>query len=107
MNANDAGGGVPSSEGMAAMSRRDMLMAATVAAGTLAAAPPALSDAGGFGHPVVQLFVPGGLLTREQRADLIKGVTGVVLGTMKQPPDPTGNLFVEIFETAVSVGFTR
>ena len=31
---------------------------------------------------------------------MIKGITDVVLGAMKQPADPAKRLFVQIFETA-------
>ena len=31
---------------------------------------------------------------------MIKGITDVVLGATKQPPDPAKRLFVQIFETA-------
>ena len=85
------------------LSRRNVLAAATVAAGALAAAPATLADAapaGSFGAPVVELHVPGGVLTLEQRSALIKGVTDVVLGALKQPPDPPRRLFVAIYETA-------
>jgi phenylpyruvate tautomerase PptA (4-oxalocrotonate tautomerase family) len=85
------------------LSRRNVLMTATVAAGALAGAPSVRADtvpAGNFGAPVVELHVPGGVLTLEQRSALIKGVTDVVLGALKQPPDPTTRLFVAIYETA-------
>jgi phenylpyruvate tautomerase PptA (4-oxalocrotonate tautomerase family) len=85
------------------LSRRNVLMAATVAAGALAATPDTLADspsAANFGAPVVELHVPGGVLTLEQRSALIKGVTDVVRGALKQPPDPTTRLFVAIYETA-------
>jgi 4-oxalocrotonate tautomerase len=84
------------------LSRRKVLVAATVAAGALAT-PGTLADAaptGNFGAPVVELHVPGGVLTLEQRSALIKGVTDVVRGALKQPPDPTTRLFVAIYETA-------
>jgi 4-oxalocrotonate tautomerase len=85
------------------VSRRNVLVAATVAAGALAATPGTPADsapAGNFGAPVVELRVPGGVLTLEQRSALIKGVTDVVVGALKQPPDPTTRLFVAIYETA-------
>ncbi|HEY1257949.1 MAG TPA: tautomerase family protein [Stellaceae bacterium] len=85
------------------LSRRNVLMAATVAAGALAATPGTLADAapaGSFGAPVVELHVPGGVLTLEQRSALIKGVTDVVRGALKHPPDETTRLFVAIYETA-------
>jgi phenylpyruvate tautomerase PptA (4-oxalocrotonate tautomerase family) len=49
---------------------------------------------------VVELHVPGGALTLEQRSALVKGVTDVVRGALKQPPDSTTRLFVAIYETA-------
>lgn len=55
---------------------------------------------GDFGAPLVEVYVPAGLLTLEQRSALIKGVTDVVFGAMKLPPDPARRLFVEIIETA-------
>jgi phenylpyruvate tautomerase PptA (4-oxalocrotonate tautomerase family) len=85
------------------LSRRNVLKAATVAAGALTAAPGTMADAapaGSFGAPVVELHVPGGALTLEQRSALIKGVTDVVRGALKQPPDSTTRLFVAIYETA-------
>jgi phenylpyruvate tautomerase PptA (4-oxalocrotonate tautomerase family) len=90
-------------DGADGLSRRNVLMAATAAAGALAATPGATADAapsGNFGAPVVELHVPGGVLTLEQRSALIKGVTDVVRGALKQPPDPTTRLFVAIYETA-------
>ena len=85
-------------------SRRNVLMAATVAAGALAATPDiTMADAapaGNFGAPVVELHVPGGVLTLEQRSALIKGVTDVVRDALKQPPDSATRLFVAIYETA-------
>jgi phenylpyruvate tautomerase PptA (4-oxalocrotonate tautomerase family) len=76
---------------------------ATVAAGALVGVPSALADtvpAAGFGAPLVELHVPAGVLTLEQRSAMIKGITDVVLGAMKQPPDPAKRFFVQIFETA-------
>jgi len=78
-----------SSDGADRLSRRNMLLTATVAAGALAGAPSGLADS-----------IPAGVLTLEQRSALIKGITDVVLGAMKQPPHPAKRLFVQIFETA-------
>jgi hypothetical protein len=53
------------------LSRRNVLMTATVAAGALAGAPSVLADtvpAGSFGAPLVELYVPAGALTLEQRS---------------------------------------
>ncbi len=85
------------------LSRRSVLMTATAAAGTLAALPGALAETrpgASFGAPLVEVYVPAGVLTLEQRGAMIKGITDVVFGAMKQPPDPAKRLFVEIIETA-------
>jgi phenylpyruvate tautomerase PptA (4-oxalocrotonate tautomerase family) len=85
------------------LSRRNVLMTATAAAGALAGAPRVLADAvpaGNFGAPLVEVHVPMGVLTLEQKSAMIKGITDVVLGAMKQPADPAKRLFVQIFETA-------
>jgi phenylpyruvate tautomerase PptA (4-oxalocrotonate tautomerase family) len=92
---NETGGG---------LSRRSVLMTATVAAGTLAAPAQALADTapvGNYGEPFVELYVPTGVLTPEQRSDMIAGITDVVLRATNQPPtDPARRLFVGIIETA-------
>ena len=85
------------------LSRRNVLMTATVAAGALACPPSVLAEtvpAGNFGAPLVEVHVPAGVLTLEQKSAMIKGITDVVLGATKQPPDPARRLFVQIFETA-------
>ena len=90
-------------DGADGLSRRGVLMTATAAAGALAGAPSVLADTatvGNFGAPLVELHVPVGVLTLEQKSAMIKGVTDVVLGAMKQRPDPTRRLWVQIFETA-------
>ena len=84
------------------LSRRDvLLMTATVAAG--AAVPGVLAQtapATGLGAPVVELYVPAGVLTLEQKSAVVKGFTEVILRAMKLPPDPARRLFVAIIETA-------
>lgn len=86
------------------LSRRSVLMTATVATSALAGVQNVLAadtvPAGSFGAPLVELHVPAGALTLEQRSAMIKGVTDVVLSATKQPPDPAKRLFVQIFETA-------
>ena len=96
-----------SPDGGGQLSRRNVLTTATIAAGALAGAPGVLAEtipAGNFGAPLVELHVPAGVLTLEQRSAMIKGITDVVLSATKQPPDPTKRLFVQIFET-VEGGF--
>ena len=78
-------------------------MTVSVAAGAVAGVPSVLANtgpAGTFGAPMVEVYVPAGALTLEQRSAMIKGVTDVVLNATKQPPDPAKRLFVQIFETA-------
>jgi 4-oxalocrotonate tautomerase len=85
------------------LSRRNVLMTATAAAGALAGVQNVLADtvpAGSFGAPLVQLYVPAGVLTLEQRGAMIKGITDVVLRATKQTADPAKKLFVQILETA-------
>jgi len=88
---------------MSGSNRRAVLVSATAVAGTLSAVSSALTDtppSGSFGAPLVELYVPAGGLTLEQRSALIKGITDVVLGVIKLPPDPARRLYVEIIETA-------
>jgi phenylpyruvate tautomerase PptA (4-oxalocrotonate tautomerase family) len=88
---------------MNGLNRRTVLASAAGVVGGLSAVSSALTDTpanGDFGAPFVEVYVPAGILTLEQRSDLIKGVTNVVLGAIKLPPDPARRLFVEIIETA-------
>ncbi len=96
--------GVEPPESAGGLSRRAvLLMTATVAAGAATGVSGVLADtvpAAGFGAPVVELYVPAGLLTLEQKSAMIKGITDVVLSAMKLPPDPARRMFVAILETA-------
>jgi phenylpyruvate tautomerase PptA (4-oxalocrotonate tautomerase family) len=90
-------------KGADGLSRRNVLMTTTIAAGALTGASSALADAvatGNFGSPLVEVYVPAGVLTLEQKSAMIKGITDVVVGAIKQPPDPAKRLFVQILETA-------
>ncbi len=83
------------------VSRRSVLVTAT-AAGALAAAPTVRAEAAAatdFGAPIVELQFPAGVLSREQKAAMIEGVTDVVTAAMRQPADPARRLFVQILET--------
>ena len=85
------------------LSRREVLLTATVAAGTVAGVSSVLADpapATAFGAPLVEVQVPAGILTLEQKSAMISGITTVIRTAMKQPPDPTARLFVQIIETA-------
>jgi len=85
------------------VTRRCFLAAASALAGGVTAVAPALAETApttNFGAPLVELFVPSGALTLPQRSDLIKGVTDVVVGALKLPPDPARRMFVEVIETA-------
>ena len=85
------------------LNRRAVLMTAAVAASAAAGVSTALADtapAANFGAPLVEVYVPAGVLTLEQKAAMIKGLTDVVLKATKAPPDPARKSFVQILETA-------
>ena len=84
------------------LSRRDVLAAAAVGTGVVASpsVAAAAAPASSFGAPLVELHVPAGILTVEQRGAMIKGITEVIVEALGQPLDPAKRLFVEIFETA-------
>lgn len=93
----------PTSPANLNLRRRDLLVSATITAGALAGATEAMAQAApvpSFGAPLVELHVPAGILSVEQKSEMIKGVTEVVLGAMNLAPDPARRLFVEILETA-------
>ena len=100
MSDSDRNGKMPSFE--TGLSRRDVLV--TAAAGAAVVARPSVAAAvaptSSFGVRLVELHVPGGILTVEQRGAMIKGITEVIIEALGQPLDPAKRLFVEIFETA-------
>jgi phenylpyruvate tautomerase PptA (4-oxalocrotonate tautomerase family) len=55
-----------------------------------------------YGAPIVEISVPGGILSSEQKSEMIRRITDVVLAALNLPPDPLRRLFVEVFETAES-----
>ncbi len=77
--------------------RRNVLLAA---AGAAAGVPAPAQETGSFGSPVVELCVPAGLLTLEQKAAMLKGMTDVVLKALDRAPDPARRCFVTIVEAA-------
>jgi phenylpyruvate tautomerase PptA (4-oxalocrotonate tautomerase family) len=84
------------------LSRRDILVTGTIAAGAAAGTSAVLAQtvpATSFGAPLVEMSFPVGVLTFDQKAAMIKGVSEVVHRVMKLAPDPANKLFVEIFET--------
>jgi 4-oxalocrotonate tautomerase len=90
------------SAGSSGLNRRAMLVSAAVAAGATLGVSPVVADtaaAGNFGAPLVDVQVPAGVLTLEQKAAMIKGVTDVILKAMKLS-DPARKSFVQILETA-------
>jgi 4-oxalocrotonate tautomerase family enzyme len=54
----------------------------------------------GYGAPLAEIQVPAGLLTSEQKSDMIKGVTDVIVNALKLPPAQHRALWVLIVETA-------
>jgi phenylpyruvate tautomerase PptA (4-oxalocrotonate tautomerase family) len=91
-----------SSEGRAGLNRRAVLVTAAAAASAAAGVSPLLADtpAANFGAPLVELQVPLGVLTLEQKAAMIKGISDVVFKATNLPPDTVRKSFVQIFETA-------
>ena len=90
----------PASNG--GLNRRAVLMTAAVAVSTAAGVSTALAEtapAANFGAPLVELHFPANLLTLEQKAAMIKGVTEVVIRAAGLPPDPSRKSFVQLFET--------
>jgi len=84
------------------LSRRAMLMTATMAAGAVSGASTILAEtpsAASFGAPLVEMYFPVGVLSLDQKAAMIRRVTDVVNAAMKAPSDPARKLFVEIIET--------
>ena len=84
------------------LSRRAVLVTAAVAAGAATGVSAVLAQTGpsvSFGAPLVEMSFPVGVLTLDQKAAMIKGVTDVIHSAMKLTPDPATKLFVEIFET--------
>ncbi len=91
-----------SPESSGGLNRRAVLMTAAVAASAVAGVSAPLADTGSaanFGAPLVEVYVPTGVLTLEQKAAMIKGVTDVVLKATKLS-DPARKSFVQILETA-------
>jgi phenylpyruvate tautomerase PptA (4-oxalocrotonate tautomerase family) len=91
------------SQGSGGLNRRAVLINAAVAASAAAGVSPALADtapAVGFGAPLVELHLPASLLTLEQKAAMIRGMTDVVISAMKLPPDAARKSFVQIIEAA-------
>jgi 4-oxalocrotonate tautomerase len=88
--------------GSLSLSRRAVLLTGTVAAGALAApgGTAAQVETIDFGAPLVELVVPAGVLTLEQKAAMVEGITDVLNTALKQPADPSRRMFVEIMETA-------
>jgi 4-oxalocrotonate tautomerase len=89
-------------ENTGGLSRRAVLVTAAVAAGAAIGVPAVLAQtapSASFGAPLVEMSFPVGVLSLDQKAAMIKGVTDVVHSAMKLAPDPAKKLFVEIFET--------
>ena len=99
INRSNSDAELPESTG--GLNRRAVLMTAAVAASAVAGIPRVLADTGSanFGAPLVEVYVPAGVLTLEQKAAMIKGVTDVVLKATKLS-DPARKSFVQILETA-------
>jgi phenylpyruvate tautomerase PptA (4-oxalocrotonate tautomerase family) len=85
------------------LNRRAVLMTAAVAASATSGVSAVLADtpaAANFGAPLVELQVPTGVLTLEQKAEMIRRITDVVSRAVRLPTDPARKSFVQIFEAA-------
>jgi phenylpyruvate tautomerase PptA (4-oxalocrotonate tautomerase family) len=85
------------------LTRRTILKSATVAAGAVSGVASAVAEtapAARYGAPLVEVHVPAGALTAEQKGAMIKGITNVVLGATNLPADQSKKFWVQIFETA-------
>jgi phenylpyruvate tautomerase PptA (4-oxalocrotonate tautomerase family) len=84
---------------------RRALAGAALGAGIAAGLSPSAAQtapAATWGAPIVEVIVPSGILSSEQKTDMIGRITDIVLGALNLPPDPLRRLFVELFETAES-----
>jgi phenylpyruvate tautomerase PptA (4-oxalocrotonate tautomerase family) len=82
---------------------RRALASAALGAGIIAgisASAAQAAPAAPNGAPVVEVCVPAGVLSSEQKGDMIRRITEVVLTTLNLPPDPQRHLFVAMLETA-------
>lgn len=89
--------------------RRAVLMAATAVVTTPAvladtvratASPDEPPTVARFGAPLVEIHVPKGALTPEQKRSMIQGITTVLIAAANLPPDVNQQLWVQIFETS-------
>jgi len=83
--------------------RAMLLMSATAVAGAATGTSGALAQgapAAGFGAPLVELYVPAGILSLEQKGAMLKGFNDVILRALKLSPDPARRVFATIIETA-------
>jgi phenylpyruvate tautomerase PptA (4-oxalocrotonate tautomerase family) len=80
--------------------RAVLAAAATAAAAGIAPVLAHTAPAGNFGAPVIELYVPVGVLTAEQKSAVIKGFTDVVLKALDRAPEASRRLFMTIIETA-------
>ncbi len=88
------------------LTRRCLLGRATASGAALAAAalgPAAATPSGDFayGAPLAELHVPPGILTREQKAAMIRGISDVLISATRLPREQHPYLWVQIIETAV------
>jgi len=81
------------------MSRRAILKMGAAGVALNASVAQAQTSAPGFGAPLTEVFVPAGVLTLEQKAAMIKGISDVLRRVAAMPADQ-GPLFVEIIEVA-------
>jgi|SRR5581483_2813032 len=82
---------------------RRALAGAVLGAGIVAGMPASAAQAApsaAYGAPVVEVCVPAGVLSAEQKGEMIRRITEVVLTALNLPPDPQRRMFVAMLETA-------
>lgn len=82
------------------MKRRTLLLAGAAAVSGLPQASAQSAAVAGYGAPVVELCVPPGVLSLEQKAAVINGFTEVIFKALGLQPGPSRRLFMTIVETA-------
>ncbi|GGF17833.1 hypothetical protein GCM10011611_24610 [Aliidongia dinghuensis] len=85
-------------------SRRAVLRTVTAAAVATTIMPGVqaadAAPADGFGAPLVELHVPVGILSAEQKSAMIKGVSDVLVKAMDLQPEQMRFLWVQIIEVS-------
>jgi 4-oxalocrotonate tautomerase family enzyme len=107
MDSNELGKAQTQRSASHEVSRRAVLKTTSMAAG-MTMSVGALSEpsptraqtapSAGFGAPLIELHIPAGILSAEQKRAMIKGVSDVVVNALKWPDLDRKYLWVQILE---------